>query len=65
VYSSIIKELGTNDGVSIPCDTNINISFQIEDVTLTLTPDMYLDRDMEQVTGKYRVTQKNFNTQKK
>ncbi|KAI6174471.1 hypothetical protein M3Y97_00994700 [Aphelenchoides bicaudatus] len=51
VYASLISQLGSEDGRNVLCDTKVNIDFKVQDVTITLTPEIYLDHDMEDVTG--------------
>jgi len=51
VYYPLINALGSNDGKTVPCSSQINIKFQIEDMTFELTPEHYLDREMEEKKG--------------
>jgi len=51
VYYPILKEIGSTDGKTVPCSTNTSIFFNIQDVTFELTPEQYLDRDMEASKG--------------
>lgn len=51
MYGKILKQLGSIDGQTVSCDVTTTIDFQVEDVTISLTPDIYLDRDMQQDMG--------------
>jgi len=51
IYYSLIKGLGSTDDKTVPCNTQINITFQLGDVIFELTPEEYLDRSMEKSKG--------------
>jgi len=51
VYHSILKAVGSVDDKYVPCNTTVKIVFKLEDVTIEITPDEYLDRDMESKKG--------------
>jgi len=56
IYYSLLKGLGSIDDQTVPCNTQVNITFQLGDVTFQLTPSQYLDRDMEKTRGVCMLT---------
>ncbi|KAI6174470.1 hypothetical protein M3Y97_00994600 [Aphelenchoides bicaudatus] len=52
IYTSIINQLGSVDGKTIPCDVTNSILLTIQGVSISLPPGIYIDEERKEITGQ-------------